>query len=175
MSDWKLVVGLVIGILFGTSITGVVAQDDANERPEIVMAQGLAPTRAAPNGKAQITPYAEGESGFMGVLRLKAGAEVPEHKDESEEYLYVLEGTGTMTINGTEYSVEPNTGIYMPAGATVSYKNDNRVFKAVQFFAPPKSANKYSKWETGQIRMKNERRGSKERSSGDESGGMKLK
>jgi len=169
MSDWKLVIGLFIGLLFGTSITGVLAQNNANERPEVVMPEGLAPTRAASNGNAQITPYAEGDKAVMGVLRLKPGAEIPEHEDESEEYLYVLQGTGTITVDGTDYDVEPNTGIYLPAGATVTYNNGDGVFKAVQFFAPPESANKYSEWETGQIRMKNKARGAG-RSSGGQSG-----
>ncbi len=165
MDYLKVGVGTIVGLVVGATLSGVVAQQQQNDRPEVVMRQGLAPTRAAPNGTSQITPFAEGEHGFMGVLRVEPGAEIPEHEEASEEYLYVLEGEGELVIDGTSYEVRPNSGIFLPAEATVRYKNGSRVMKAVQFFAPPESANKYSDWETGQTKMQNDRRGSKRKSN----------
>lgn len=151
----QLIIGLIVGLGLGAGISVGVAQDGKNDRPEVVMRDGLAPTRAAPSGDAQITILAEGEKAFMGKLRVAPGASLPEHTDESEEYLYVLEGTGTIKINGTDYEVKPQTGIFMPAGAKVSYENGDRVMTAIQTFAGPEAANKYSKWETGQEPLSN--------------------
>lgn len=154
----KVGIGVIIGLMVGATLSGVVAQEEGNDRPEVVMRQGLAPTRAAPEGNVQITPFAEGEHGFMGVMRVEPGAELPEHEDGSEEFMYVLEGEGELTINGQSYNVRPETGIFIPADATVKYQNGEQVLKVVQFYAPPESASKYSKWETGQRKMKNERK-----------------
>jgi len=150
----ELVIGLILGLGLGAGVSTVLAQNDVNERPETVMRDGLAPTRQAPNGEAQATLYAEGEHAFLGKLRVEAGATIPEHQDSSEEYLYVLEGTGTLTIDGTDYELEPHTGVYVPADSTVKFENGDRNLVAVQMFAPADSANKYSDWETGQRPMR---------------------
>lgn len=158
MDAKQLTIGVVFGLVLGASVSAVIAQDDSNERPEVVMREGLAPTRAAPNGDTQITLFAEGDKAFMGKLRVSPGATIPEHEDESEEFLYVIQGEGTLTINGTEYEVKPNTGIFIPDGAKAKYENGDRVLEAVQFFAPTDSANKYTEWETGQMPMKEKSR-----------------
>lgn len=168
----ELVIGLILGLGLGAGVSTVVAQDDVNSRPETVVRDGLAPTRQAPNGKAQATLYAEGENAFLGKLRVQAGATIPEHQDSSEEYLYVLQGTGTLTIDGTDYELEPHTGVYMPADSTVKFENGDKNLVAVQMFAPADSANKYSDWETGQMPMQ-PGGGSKEGESGKEK--MKMK
>lgn len=147
-----LLVGLAVGI-GGT----VFAQDQTNGSPETVMAEGLAPTRVADNGNAQITLFGESDSGFMGKLRVKPGAKLPQHTDKSDEFLYVLKGTGTLTVDSKTYDLSPNTAVYIPGGSKVSFENGGRVFEAVQFFSPPDSANKYSKWETGQVPFETER------------------
>ena len=162
----QLAMGLVLGLMLGAGVSTVIAQDQQNERPEVVMREGLAPTRAAPNGEAQITLLAEGEKAFMGKLRVKPGAELPEHQDDSEEYLYVLKGKGKLTIDGTEYQAKPQSGIFIPAGSKVTFENGDRVFEALQFFAPTDSANKYSKWETGKVPMKDKSRGGNRRGRG---------
>ena len=171
MNYKQLIIGLFVGLMLGASMSSVFAQDQENKRPEVVMREGLAPTRAAANGNAQITLFAEGEHGFMGKLRMAGGAKVPEHQDESEEFLYVLKGEGTITVDGTEYDVTPNTGIFLPAGAKVSYQNGDRVMEALQFFAPTDSANKYSGWETGQTPMTDKPRGERSKRGGSSGGG----
>jgi len=149
----EIAIGLVLGLGLGAGISTVSAQDDVNERPETVVREGLAPTRQAPEGNVQATLYAEGENAFLGKLRVRGGETIPEHRDESEEYLYVLKGEGTLTVDGTEYDLKPHTGVYLPSGSKVKFENGDRTFEAVQMLAPPNSANAYSDWETGQQPM----------------------
>jgi len=111
----------------------------------VVAAEG-AVRRRSPSGKAVITILAQGENAFTGILRMEGGAAVPEHQDVSEEYIYVLEGGGTVTIEGTEHTVGAGTLIYMPSNARVSFQNGTDPLVAFQVFAGPASAEKYTNW-----------------------------
>ena len=98
------------------------------------------------HGKAQIKKLALGTNAFIGELTIKPGAKVPVHRDPTEEYLYVLSGGGSMTLNGKVYAVKPGDVIFMPAGAEVSFVNGNEVTKVMQVFAGPEPASKYQSW-----------------------------
>ena len=74
------------------------------------------------------------------------GASVPEHRDASEEYVYVLQGSGTITIDGKAQHIGPGTTVYMPANAKVSYQNGAKEMVALQVFAGTESAKKYEAW-----------------------------
>lgn len=104
--------------------------------------------RAAPTGTAEITLLARGANAFLGRLEMVAGAAVPEHRDPTEEYIHVLEGTGTIWIDDVESRVEPGTTIFMPANARVRFQNgpDARMV-AIQVFAGPEPAAKYDAWQ----------------------------
>ena len=82
----------------------------------------------------------------MAKLWLAPHAAVPEHQDADEEYLYILSGGGTLTLNGTSHEIGPGHVIFMPANATVSFKNGGEALEALQVFANPDSADKYTKW-----------------------------
>jgi len=102
--------------------------------------------RRAPSGKAGITKLARGHNAFMGLLELDPKVKVPEHQDQTEEYIYVIQGHGTITIDGVETEVEAGSVIFMPAHAKVSYQNGDQTFVGVQVFAGPDPASKYEKW-----------------------------
>ena len=85
--------------------------------------------------KAQIKRLALGKNAFIGELSIQPGARVPVHRDPTEEYLYVLSGGGTMTLNGTVHTVKEGDVIYMSAGAEVSFVNGNTVTRVLQVFA----------------------------------------
>ena len=104
------------------------------------------PPRVAPHGKARIWPLAEGEAAFVGRLELDAGVTVPLHRDETEETIVVLEGHGSITIDGETSEVGPGSVIFMPAGAAVTYTNGANPLVAVQVFAGPSPAAKYDAW-----------------------------
>ena len=102
--------------------------------------------RIAPNGKADVRVLAYGVDAFFGHLRMDGGAEVPEHRDTSEEYLYILSGKGTITIDGKAHPLKAGDSVYMPRNAKVSFKNGDGELVAIQVFADNKSASKYDAW-----------------------------
>ena len=97
--------------------------------------------------RAQIKPLARGSNAFIGELTIAPGAKVPTHRDQTEEYLYVLSGGGTMTLDGQTHSVKPGDVIFMPAGAEVSFVNGKEVTKVLQVFAGPSPASKDDGWQ----------------------------
>lgn len=106
------------------------------------------PMRVAPSGMASATALASGEEAYFGMLTLEPGASVPEHADPTEEFIYVVEGQGVMMIDDVAYKVTPQTAIYMPAGAKVSFKNDRDRLVAFQVFGNPGPEAKYEGWGT---------------------------
>lgn len=114
--------------------------------PAQVRALSDAPRRRSPPGTATVALLAQGNEAFVGRLEMEPGATVPEHQDPDEEYVVILEGSGTITIDGVVSEVEPGSTIFMPAGSTVSYQNGDRRLVAIQVFAGPGSASKYDRW-----------------------------
>ena len=83
----------------------------------------------------------------MGLLKLDPGASVPEHRDSTEEYIYILAGSGTIYINDKPYATNPGSTVYMPAHAKVRYDNGQDELVALQIFAGPAPAAKYDPWQ----------------------------
>jgi quercetin dioxygenase-like cupin family protein len=113
--------------------------------PAVVGPAELVP-RDAPSGLARIWPLARGENAFVGRRELEPGASIPPHRDATEEYVVVLAGHGTVTIDGVETPVGPGATVYMPAGLEVSYANGVERMVAIQVFAGPKPADRYDDW-----------------------------
>ncbi|MCB9759360.1 MAG: cupin domain-containing protein [Alphaproteobacteria bacterium] len=111
-----------------------------------VIAYADAEHRVAPNGKGHIRKLALGENAFLGELRMDPGGQVPQHRDPTEEYIHVLQGHGTLTIDGVQHTLSPGATVYMPANAEVSYANGDAEMVALQVFAGPEPAKKYDTW-----------------------------
>ena len=108
-------------------------------------------TRTAPSGKATIHRIAGKEEGaqhaFFGVLEIEPGANVPLHRDATEEYLYFVAGQGNLTIDGKTTAVSTGFGIFMPANAEVTFEaTGTETIRAVQFFAGQGPEVKYNNW-----------------------------
>ena len=121
--------------------------EDISQRTPSIRHLASASTFTIPNGKARIKPLAEGANAFVGHLWLAPNTTVPEHRDNSEEYLFVLEGGGQIFIDGVSYELKKGHLIYMHSGARVRYINGNQPLKAIQIFAGPESASKYMSWQ----------------------------
>ncbi len=114
--------------------------------PASVISLEQAQTRQSPTGTASIAHLARGSNAYVGRLEMQAGAAVPEHQDATEEYIHVLSGGGTITIDGAQHSIAAGTTVFMPAGATVSFTNGEEPLVALQVFAGPEPAAKYETW-----------------------------
>lgn len=114
-------------------------------REPLVLTVADGERRASPNGKAIATVLVKGEEAYFGILEMQGGASVPAHQDPTEEFIYIVEGSGTMTIDGTEYEVAAGTFVYMPKEAEVSFESKTPV-RAVQVFGGPEPASKYDTW-----------------------------
>ena len=143
MRTSSLLAGLMLGILL-TVCVGALALQMSHKAT--VTSFDEAQHRVAPSNKANIRILAQGTKAFLGHLRMDPGASVPEHRDASEEYVYVLQGSGTITIDGKAHPIGPGTTVYMPANAKVSYQNGAKEMVALQVFAGTESAKKYEAW-----------------------------
>ena len=139
---FTLPVTFLLGGLFGAAIA-------AQTAPGHVISAAEAPLKTAPHKKASVRVLSEGaQSAFVGLLNIDPGITIPVHRDESEEFIYMLEGGGVVSIDGVTSEVGPGDFIFMPANAEVTFQaTDASSSKALQIFAPPQSAAKYDSWE----------------------------
>lgn len=73
--------------------------------------------------KSPDKPYPENQE-WTKMIWVQPGGEVTVHKyDSLEEFLYVFEGTGVMTLNGKRQEIHPGMGIYVPPGVERGYAN----------------------------------------------------
>lgn len=143
MRTSALLAGFVAGVLITASFGALALQ---MSHKSSVQAFEKAEHRIAPSNKANIRVLAHGTKAFLGHLRMDPGASVPEHRDVSEEYIYVLQGSGTITIDDKAHQLAPGTAVFMPSNAKVSYQNGDKEMVAIQVFAGPESAKKYAQW-----------------------------
>jgi len=79
------------------------------------------------------------------VLALAANATVPEHVHTAEtEILYVLEGSGTMTIAGQAIAVTPTSVIQIPPNTKHAFTAATAV-RAVQLYTPAGPEQRFKK------------------------------
>lgn len=104
--------------------------------------------RRHPPGKDDVTVtiLARGERAFLARLEMPAGGKVPLHRDATEEYIHVLQGGGTITVDGTAHEIAAGDTVYMPANAEVTFQGGDTPLVAVQVFAGPAPAAKYGGW-----------------------------
>jgi len=70
------------------------------------------------------------------ILSLPKGATVPEHVHANEtELLYVLAGSGTMTVAGVQLAVTPTSVMQVPPGTKHSFTASSDV-RALQIYTP---------------------------------------
>jgi len=134
-----------------TLLSPTAAADDPTPPAHTVIKDTAAPARAVPSGKAKVMRLAGKEEGaknaFFAVLEIAPGAKVAVHRDATEEYIYMLQGTGRITIDGVQHEVGPGFGVFMPANAEVSFEaTGTQTVRVLQFFAGQGPEAKYDTW-----------------------------
>ena len=147
-----IVLPLTLGVVIGACATAAVKTADpaageaAAAAAATVVALDAAPTAVAPSGKATIQHLARGNNAYVGKLTMAGGGKVPLHRDATEEYIHVLAGSGTLSIDGVEHALAAGVTVYMPAIGEVTYSNGPDELQALQVFAGPAPAAKYDGW-----------------------------
>ena len=137
---------LVAGVCLGAAFAPISAAVAKGRAPDAVRQPADLCTKAAKSGKARITELARGKNAFVGILEMNPGGKVPQHRDQTEEYIHILSGTGTIHIDGAAHEVGPGSTVYMPANAQVSFEGGPTTLSAIQVFAGPQPADKYDAW-----------------------------
>ena len=149
LNAWPKALVPFITFLMGASLALAVSGHAKSPEPAPrVTPKAEIPRLVSPNGAATIDLLGQGNNAFFGVLRMKGKGKVPKHRDATEEYIYVVEGGGTITIDGVNYPVRSGTAIFMPAGAEVSFRGGPEPLVAIQVFAGPGPAAKYRSWKS---------------------------
>jgi quercetin dioxygenase-like cupin family protein len=146
------VASLVALLLLGGGVATALARSEkaepqANSRIEslVTRSSSLCTQENAPkNGR--VTRLAQGKNAFLARLEMDPFAKVPEHRDATEEYIHVLSGHGTMWIDDEQTVVGPGDTVFMPANAKVRFENGPSSMSAIQVFAGPGPAEKYTAW-----------------------------
>ena len=122
------------------------AEEQAHQAEPIVLNFADAPRRVAPNEEVSIVWLAQGNNAYLGELNLAPETVVPPHQHDSEEYLFIIEGGGVLTIDGQEHELTPGTAVLIPAATQHSYVNGDHHTIAFQIFADPQGAQRYLEW-----------------------------
>jgi quercetin dioxygenase-like cupin family protein len=80
--------------------------------PRVVAGVATAPG----DGPATLGPHTGFEVLEQAVLALAPGQRHADTTDEHEVVIFVLEGTGTLVLNGSEHALEPECGAYLAPG-----------------------------------------------------------
>jgi quercetin dioxygenase-like cupin family protein len=143
----RALLATVVIFLFG-ACAGAVAREAMAVGSTVAQVSDLttAPRRRSPRKNATITLLAQGQNAFLGRLEMDPSAEVPPHRDSTEEYIHVLSGSGLLHIDGHAHTLGPGSTVFMPAQAEVRYQNGPEPLVALQVFAGPEPAAKYGAW-----------------------------
>ena len=98
------------------------------------------------DGASRVLKLAEGKNAFFAIVMMEEAAAVPFHRNESEEYLLIMDGGGTLTMDGKSYTLTEGSVVYIREGAEVAYLNGHRETFAIQVFAGPRGARLYDTW-----------------------------
>lgn len=93
--------------------------------------------RRYPRTGGATTIFVEHGALSAGLLEVDAGVVVPVHRHATEtEAIYVLEGGGTMTIDGVAIAVDASSVIQIPAGVAHGF-TATVATRALQLYTPP--------------------------------------
>lgn len=128
-------------------------QLDAGRKPQVFfLGSGNAVTKVHPKGASvQILSDARKDRKghvFVAKLTIPANGKVPAHRDPSDEYVYVLSGSGVMTVGESKKGVKISKGdtVLIEAGAEIWFQAGDQPVEVLQVFDPSGPEKKYDSW-----------------------------
>jgi mannose-6-phosphate isomerase-like protein (cupin superfamily) len=76
------------------------------------------------------------------VIRFAPGRSEPRSLADRQELLYVVSGVGTLSVDQTDYALEPGTGAYVVAGESYEVENHGPAELVIVAVAAPQDANR---------------------------------
>jgi len=74
------------------------------------------PILGGPDYSQAFGPCIEGDRMMIAIMRIPAGTGADPHSHPNEQWMYVMEGTFTVTIESTTVTAKPGSVVYVPAG-----------------------------------------------------------
>lgn len=89
--------------------------------------------------KRLVHPQTTGSKNLgVSICYLHPGESIIPHQHDFEEAYFILQGEGTMTLEGEKISLEKNLTVYIPANAEHTHINDgNETLIALCALSPP--------------------------------------
>lgn len=75
------------------------------------------PIKGGPNYSSAIGPCVEGDRMIVALMRMPAGTGSEPHSHPNEQWVYQLEGSYRVNIEGTDVDRQPGSLVYIPANA----------------------------------------------------------
>ncbi|MFU8805479.1 MAG: cupin domain-containing protein [Bradymonadaceae bacterium] len=151
MSRGKIIITLAIAMIATLAVGlfgGVVIADEIRAEKPLVVHTNRAPQKVGEDGQVRAIMLTQGQNAYMGKIVLEPNAQLSDRRHNAEEYLYIIEGSSVITIDGQSYILGPRMAVYIPTDAEVGFVNGNERFVAVQVYAGPGPAEAYDGWQT---------------------------
>ena len=85
----------------------------------------------------KVDPGRSSQNVSLGTQLVPTRAGIPPHKHAyMDEFIYVLEGSGTVTLNGVQYPVEKGGTIFIPKGCVHAFENPTSELQILWAVAP---------------------------------------
>jgi quercetin dioxygenase-like cupin family protein len=132
---------------------GLTVLASADTKKELVTTTMRAPAYVNPAGNFEermlIRKENTGDPSFyMGRGIFQPGAEVPEHVHSNElEAVYVISGTGKVTIGKQSYDIGPGSAVYVPPNTPHSFTNNGKEpVEVIHMYSPGGPEERFKSW-----------------------------
>lgn len=85
---------------------------------------------------------------YLGRLKFSPGGAVPEHNHAaSTETVYILAGSGELTLSGKKFTVKTGDVVHIPIGANHAFRNNgSEPVDLIQVYSPPGPEERFTAW-----------------------------
>ena len=144
-NDVRAMIVVLPGGREGTARAGALPTPEVTNPRKAPASPVIVPAAKAPTFGPATVYFDQDKTFSASVLTLAGGATVPEHVHATEtELLYILEGSGTMTVNGVAVAIAPTSVVQVPPGTKHAFTASTTV-RAVQVYTPAGPEQRFKK------------------------------